>query len=265
MNHAKPLNCRRTAGSGLGLLAWTQSRATSCIVALLLLAPRASQPQATVVSAPANDFLLRIARDWARSSPLGDLRERAFAPSDLEVRAWKGYGITQTVGIVVRRESGIWRSWFAAVETCSTTVPISVGDTASPPTRARFQREARANCAASMDNVGHGGRVFSVDTLTLIPMEATARVFEDTWNAATSAGLLALPPDVPRKTMVLDSVAYVVEVRRGNEYRASIIGHVSPPEVEADAQVQRVFDALDAFASKFVKLQSGQRVPPAAP
>lgn len=223
--------------------------------AMLLLLPRVTHSQATVVSAPASDFLLTITRDWARSSPLGDLRERVFAPADLEVRAWEGYGLTRTVGIILRRERDVWRAWFAVVQTCSTTVPISVGDTASPPTRARFQREARANCAASMDNVGRGGRVFSVDTLTLIPMEATGQLIERTWNGAMGAGLLTLPPAVPRKTLMLDGSTYVVEVRRGNEYRASIIQRVNPPEVEVDAQVQRVFDALNALASRFVKLQ----------
>lgn len=226
---------------------------SATVVSLLLLAPRVAQPQATVASAPAGDFLLEITRDWARPSPLGDLQERASGPTDFEVRMWSGYGITRTFGIVLRREAGAWRAWVAHVQSCGITVPLSVGDTASASTRAAFRHEARKNCGAIMGDVGRGGMVFNVDTLALIPLDATSDDIESVWNAAARAGLFFLPPKVPRKSMMMDGTTYVVEVRRGREYRASVIAHVRPPEVEADSQVQRVFEALDAFASRFVK------------
>jgi hypothetical protein len=43
---------------------------------------------------------------------------------------------------------------------------------------------------------------------------------------------------------MMDGFSYVIEVRRGAEYRASSIEQVDKPEVPADAQVKRVYEAL---------------------
>jgi hypothetical protein len=40
------------------------------------------------------------------------------------------------------------------------------------------------------------------------------------------------------------ALTYVVELRRGSEYRASEIERVDPPETEADRQMQRVYAPL---------------------
>jgi hypothetical protein len=43
---------------------------------------------------------------------------------------------------------------------------------------------------------------------------------------------------------MLDGSTYLVEVRRGKEYRAAAIERLETPEVEADAQIKAVYAAL---------------------
>ena len=44
--------------------------------------------------------------------------------------------------------------------------------------------------------------------------------------------------------MMLDGFTYVIELREGNSYRASVIEAVSKPEVDADRTVKAVYDAV---------------------
>ena len=155
---------------------------------------------ARVVSVPTHAYLVDVMRKRGSESPLGDLRRRATAPDDVEVRAWGGFGLTGISGVVLRRERGAWRAWRAVV--------------------------------------------VNADTLAIREVKADARAIEGAWDAAMQEGLLTLPAEVVRKWVMLDGFTYVIEVRRGAEYRASSIEHVGKPEVPADAQVKRVFEAL---------------------
>ncbi|HEV2180157.1 MAG TPA: hypothetical protein VGR59_07545 [Gemmatimonadaceae bacterium] len=47
-----------------------------------------------------------------------------------------------------------------------------------------------------------------------------------------------------------DGLTYVIELRRGNEYRASEIEWVKRPEVPADSLVKSVFAALTPLVPK---------------
>jgi hypothetical protein len=64
------------------------------------------------------------------------------------------------------------------------------------------------------------------------------------WKDALSAGAFQLPARVERSRTMLDGFAYVIEVRRGDEYRAAEIEDVDKPEVEADRQVKRIYGAM---------------------
>jgi len=41
-----------------------------------------------------------------------------------------------------------------------------------------------------------------------------------------------------------DSVTYLIEMRRGDEYRVAEIEELEPPEVEADTQVKQIYAAV---------------------
>jgi len=201
--------------------------------------------QATSVIAPPGDYLLRLTQHWGRVSPLGALVERHMGAGDVEVRLWQGYGLGGTWGTVLRREAGHWRGWHARVVGCSYRVPIPVGDTLTPPSIRRYQGLAKVRCAER--NAGeaeappgtYGWSVISTDTVGVVPLASTTALGE-VWGDLVRAGVPTLPPRVPRSWMRTDGHTYLVEVRRGGEYRASVIEHTSPPETGADSVVQAV-------------------------
>jgi hypothetical protein len=138
----------------------------------------------------------------------------------------------------------VWRAWLAEVVPCRIDVAVPIADTASATTGARFIALARRKCDASIGDVSHGAEVFNADTLAITELKVDGRAIGRAWDSAVQEGLLTLPPEVPRTWLMMDGFSYVIEVRRGAEYRASSIEHVDKPEVPADAQVKRVYEAL---------------------
>lgn len=55
---------------------------------MFLAVPALARTQATRVSAPEGDYLLRISQRWGAESVLGDLQHRPAESDFLEVRAW---------------------------------------------------------------------------------------------------------------------------------------------------------------------------------
>jgi hypothetical protein len=198
--------------------------------------------QARTESAPTDNYLLRITQDWGRESFLGDTRKLNLAPDDAELRVWGGYGLTATRGVVMRRIQDVWRGWAAEVHTCSLAVPIPVGDTASDVTAAAFRARARRECGRGHKDTLSAASIFSVDTLEVYEIR-DAPGMGRAWEAAVKAGIFALPPQVKRAGM-LDGFVYVIELRHGSSYRASVIDLVEKPEFEADRQVQAIYRAV---------------------
>jgi hypothetical protein len=56
----------------------------------------------------------------------------------------------------------------------------------------------------------------------------TADYTKPFWQEVKREGLLELPPRVARAWMMTDGLTYVVEVRRGDDYRASEIEYTKP-------------------------------------
>jgi len=208
------------------------------LVRALLLTIGISTPlhaQARRVVEPGDNYLLRVTREWGRSSALGDLKAAPLAPGAIEVRFWGGYGLGGTQGVILRRDGRRWTAHRAIVASCSLVVPFEVVlDSASLP---RYRAEARRNCGVPTAKTGH---VVRVDTVAVVPVDApTHAELDRLWRDAVALGLLDLPPEVDRGNRIsLDGHTYVVEVRRGAEYRASVIRHVRVPEVPADTRVQ---------------------------
>ena len=63
-------------------------------------------------------------------------------------------------------------------------------------------------------------------------------------------GLFTLPTKVPRTWMMLDGHTYVLEVRRGQVYRASEIEDLEKPEVPADATIRRIAMMLRRYLER---------------
>ena len=212
--------------------------------ALAVVSSHRGIAQARVVSAPPEPSLLSITREWSRASSLGDLRELREPSNFLELRVWGGYGFGATQAVVLRRIGGHWSVFLARVRRCAIEIPIPVGDTASGATMQRFVARARRECSTPLLDVGAGMRIITADTLAVDTLAVTEPAIDSAWTAAVRAGVLRLPGSVERNGTVSSEFTYVVEVRRGGEYRASQIAHVEQPETEADRQIEEVYAAV---------------------
>ena len=214
------------------------------IIALALASPASALAQATIVSAPTEPSLLNITREWSRESSLGDLRALSVGPDHLEVRVWAGYSQTETRAIVLRRDRGQWHAWLARVVRCSIQIPIPAADTASASTVRGYMTEARKKCGTSQQDVSPGTRIFTADTLLVEQTDASRSVVKSAWQGALDAGLFQLPGRVTHTSTPLDGFTYVIEVRRGDEYRASEIERVDRAETAADTQVKDIYTVV---------------------
>ena len=193
--------------------------------------------QVKILSDPGE--LLTMTRDWSRASTLGDLRERAESPGYVELRAWMGYGLFGTGGVIVRREHGVWSAWSATLVRCQLFVQFSIYDTASNATRARFRRAAHHHCGASVGNVSGGSNIIDADTLSVNPLHTSPGAIEAAYRAAITAGAMQLPEREPAN-IGLDGLTYIVEQRQNGEYRGSQIWYTGKPGAPGEAEVLRV-------------------------
>src|ERR1041384_3901585 len=223
---------------------WIRTRRVVAFVALIAfvvlvaLTSQVAAAQARVVSAPPEPSLLGITRDWSAASPLGDLRALQTGPDYLELRVWGGYRLTlPTQGVIPRRTGGHWTAFVARVLRCEMQIPRSVGDTASRATMQRYIVETRHHCDKPVEDVAAGSQILTTDSLDVAGLSVPDTSIASAWDAALRAGALDLPGHVERKDPRDDSFVYVIEVRRGGEYRASAIEHVAPAETEATCSI----------------------------
>ena|SRR3569833_1561508 len=200
--------------------------------------------QARVASAPSEPSLLNLTAGWARASTLGDLRDMRTAGDHIELRLWHGYSAAETQAMVLRRVDGHWSASLARVIRCEIQVPKQVADTASSTTMRGFVAEARRNCGRTVVDVPPGSRLIASDTLVVQPIAVPEAEIEAVWNEVQAAGALDLPARVKHSREPDDGLAFFVEVRRGNTYRASEIGDVDPSETKADGQVKQAYSIV---------------------
>ena len=213
---------------------------------LVVLFTQSTFAQARVVSAPPEPSLLNLTKQWTHASTLGDLSELRAGRDFLELRVWGGFALTtETQGLVLRRTNGHWSAFLARVMRCELQIPRAVGETASIATIRRYTSEARRQCGTKLKDVGPGSQIITTDSLVVDSLGVAESAIEDAWAAADHAGVRDLPARVERKQSLDDPFMYVVELRNGDEYRASAIEHVSPPETRADRQVQDVYAAVN--------------------
>ena len=215
-------------------------------VVLTLALSRPVFGQARVLSAPPEPSLLNITRQWSRASTLGDLRELRTSADYRELRVWGGYGLTtETQGVVLRRANGQWSAFLARVMRCEIKIPRVVGETASRATMQRYTDEARHQCGVKLRDVGPGSQIITTDSLLVDSLSIPGPTIDEAWNAALGAGVFQLPGHVERQPAIDDAFMYVIEVRSGNDYRASAIEHLEHPATKADQQVRDVYAAVN--------------------
>ncbi|HEY6825762.1 MAG TPA: hypothetical protein VI259_02825 [Gemmatimonadaceae bacterium] len=203
--------------------------------------------QARVVSAPPEPSLLNLTGSWSRASTLGDLRALKAPPDFLELRVWRGFGLTETEAVVLRRSNGSWSAFQARVIRCEIQIPIPVGDTASQATLRQYVAEARRHCGTSIGDVRAGARIITADTLAVAGLNVGGAEIEEAWKRAVAAGALQLPTRPKNALPMLDGLTYVIEVRRGDEYRASQIEDLAKSEEEAVRSAKDIYAAVQGL------------------
>jgi hypothetical protein len=179
---------------------------------------------------------------------LGDLRELKTDRDDLELRVWGGFGLTtNTQGVILRRSGGRWSAFLARVLRCEIQISKSVADTASRRTTQGYLAEARRKCGTPVADVGPGARILTTDSLVVDRLDVADSTSQRAWAAAERAGVFELPGHIERNRAIEDAFMYVVELRRGNEYRASVIEHLERPETRADQQVANVYAVMSGI------------------
>jgi len=211
--------------------------------------------QARVVSAPPEPSLLNLTGGWGRASSLGDLTELKATSEHIELRVWGGFGSGATQGVVLRRASGHWSAFLARVRRCELQIPIAVGDTASRATMQGYVAQARRQCGTPLSDVGAGVRIITTDTLAVAQLDVPDSLIERAWTSAVRAGVAQLPASVKRAGATSSDFTYVIELRRGGEYRASQIEHMDRPETEADRQVEAVYAAINGVLPPELQLK----------
>jgi hypothetical protein len=157
---------------------------------------------------------------------------------------WRGYGASETRAVVLRHADGHWSASLARVIRCEIQIPRSVGDTAKAATMRQYVAEARRNCGTSVVDVSAGSQIIAADTLVVQPLDVPELEIDAAWKEALNAGALELPGRVKRSRTIDEGMTYLIELRRGNEYRAAEIEHLERPEVKADSQVQRIYATI---------------------
>ena len=193
----------------------------------------------------ATDYLVRITQRWGASAPIGALPDRSMSANDVELRVWGGYGLGGTRGVILRRTGDRWQAWRARVVRCVIDASTVRLDEASPGREAVLLAEARRHCPRTAHNYGS---FYSVDTLALENVDA--RKAAPTWDRVLRAGVLELPPELPNRRIMIDVFGIVIEVRRGDVYRASHFHAVRPPEMAADSAARFIYRTVsDEFAA----------------
>jgi hypothetical protein len=225
-------------------------------VLLTIVLSQGALAQARVLSAPPEPSLLNITRQWSSASSLGDLRELHAASDYRELRVWGGYGLaTPTQGVVLRRANGHWSAFVARVMRCEIQISATVADTASRATMARYGDEARRHCGTAVVDLGPGARIITTDSLFVAALAVPDSTIQEAWNAAERAGVSQLPPRIERNHAMDDAFMYVVELRSGDDYRASVIEHLEPSETRADQQMRDVYSAVNRVLSDDQRLK----------
>jgi hypothetical protein len=108
----------------------------------------------------------------------------------------------------------------------------------------RFFADARRQCGTPLANVGAGAHIITADSLVVDRLDLPDSIVESAWTAAVRAGVSELPGSIERDQAIDDPFVYVVELRRGGDYRASVIEHLERGETGADRQIKDVYAAV---------------------
>ena len=211
----------------------------------LLGALLASTSLAQHYSEPNENYLHEIVQEWAGKTSQGNLRTTRLAENDLELRIWAGFGLVGTTGAILRRRDGEWSASRIFVERyfAGATEEIARREGLLPPCIVESMRSrctVQATESVDGDVLDYDLQCAETDPVT---MEEAQRSLGELWDDIKRLGVLELPPTIERDWVMLDGHSYVIEVRAGEAYRATVVEHAHDTDV--DKQIHQIVVAMD--------------------
>lgn len=219
---------------------------TRALIILVMLLPTLVSAQD--YSEPADNHLHEVVQEWSKKSKIGSLRDAEFAEGEKEVRIWSGFGLMGTVGDALSWRDGMWvvsKGFIMRYRVGATNEIAAKGGMLPPCVLEEMSRRCVVRRTLGMDRQPHD---YALDCaiMGLGRPENNQKPLGALWDELTALGLLALPPSVERdpSVVVVDGLSYVIEVRVGGSYRATVIRQ--DYEHPVDKQVHRILKAFDA-------------------
>lgn len=119
----------------------------------------------------------------------------------------------------------------------------------------QFVAEARRHCGTPVTDIGAGAQIITTDSLVVDRLDVPDSIIESAWASAAKAGVFELPGRVERNPAIDDAFMYVVELRRGDDYRASAIEHMERAETDADRRIRDVYTVVSRILPPELQLK----------
>ncbi len=199
-------------------------------------------------SEPADNYLHEVVQEWSQKSKIGCLRDATLGDGEMELRIWSGIGLTGTVADFLSGRDGTWGVSSIYVESffVGATNEIAAKEDLLPPC---VLNEMSKRCILeTMLDMNGDPLEYQLDCamVSYSGREKNQEQLAALWDRLVKLDLLELPPSVERDpyVVVADGLGYVIEVRVGDSYRATVIRHDN--EHPVDKQVHKILKAYDA-------------------
>jgi hypothetical protein len=195
-------------------------------------------------SEPSRSFLHQIVQEWTEKSAVGNLRTATFSDDEIELRIWAGFGLRGSYGGILHRQGGTWTASHLELNryTAGATNEIAVRDGLLPPT---IVEEMESRCVIETLQDSDGSPLeYSLSCAHARPSSiSTSQQLAELWEMLVGLGILTLPPTIERDWIMMDGHSYVIEVRVGSQYRATVTEHAD--ETPVDEQIHQIVMAVD--------------------
>ncbi len=227
-------------------LGTVQIRRAIPILSIALAVAASGVSQAQSYSEPENNYLHEIVQKWTEHTSVGNLRDAKFDDTDIEVRIWAGFGLRGSSGAVLRRTGDKWSVIILDLDRyfAGGSNEIAAEEGLLPPCIVDAMRD-RCVIETSFDSDGNP-EFYGLDCvlITPSPRHNVQQALAELWSSLESLGVRELPLTIERDWVMMDGHSYVIEVRVGSSYRATVTEHAY--ETEADEQIHKIVMAFDS-------------------
>jgi len=190
-------------------------------------------------SYPIDNPALEIAQEWGKNSQLQELSQKQLSANDVELRFWSGFGIRGDRGVILQKENDNWSGKSVEILTC--VVLATKNDKYEGQATVPKNFVSDLNCDPGFEKE----MIQFADSLVISELPSILNIAQ-LWSELNQQGISSLPPEVERTDIPPDGHGYVVELKVGDVYRASVLGQ-GLPIAEADRKVFKIAKLIDQY------------------